>query len=351
MDSGALVADFSPGRPFNFSASVAQSVNCTRSDPNAELACLRGLPLETLLPAVLARAAAIAPPYGTGAIHPLIDGDFLPNLPSILLQEGSFVKGKVIRSSPPQKIRIDLPAGISVINSWVEDDGSQFIPSSLNSEAAVVTFYSNLFSNSTRNKLLSLYPVEEFEAQVAENDTKTAQFYRASRIMRDYELTCPALNYSHKVSLQSTNQAYLFVLNTTRFQPIWDSLNHSEWRIAHTSDIPYFFNEEAVGADNSKSALQLSAEVSRSYSAFATYGSPRTPVFDWPPAWKGQSGRNATVFVIGGPYGSGPATLGSPYGAVNSKSAQKSSAIEQRSASLAQEKLVERCAFFDSVGS
>lgn len=349
MDSGALVSDFSAGGPFKFSASVAQSVNCSRYDPNAELACLRGLPLRTLLSTVLAQAAAIAPPYGTGVIHPIIDGDFFPDQPSKLLQEGSFVKGRVIQCAPRHKIQTYLPAGISVINSWVQDDGSQFVPSSIKSEAAVVAFFGSMFSNSTRDQLLSLYPVEEFEVQVAENDTQTAQYYRASRMMRDYLLTCPALNYSHEVSLHSTNQAYVFTLNSTRFQPIWDSLHHPEWRIAHTSDIPYVFNEDVVGADNSKSALQLSAEVSRSFSAFATYGSPRTPVFDWPAAWNGQSGRNANVFVIGGPYGNGPATLGSPSGAVNSTSAHNSSATEQRSAALAQEKLVERCAFLDSV--
>ena len=349
MDSGALISDFSTAGPFKFSASVAQSVNCSRYDPNAELACLRGLPLRTLLPAILAQSAAIAPPYGTGVIHPLVDGDFIPDQPSKLLQEGSFVKGRVIRCAPPPKIRTYLPAGISVINSWMEDDGSQFVPSSIKSEAAVVAFFSSMFSNSTLDKLLSLYPVEEFQAQVARNDTETAQYYRASRIMRDYLFSCPALNFTYEVSRQSTNQAYVFTLNSTRFQPIWDSVNHPEWRIAHTSDIPYVFNEEVLGADNSKSALQLSAEVSRSFSAFATYGSPRTSVFDWPAAWKGQSGRNANVFVIGGPYGSGLVTLGSPYGAVNSTSAQNSSANEQRSAALAQNKLVERCAFLDSV--
>lgn len=74
-------------------------------------------------------------------------------------------------------------------------------------------------------------------------------------------------------------------------------------------------------------------------------------MFDWPAAWKGQSGRNANVFVIGGPYGSGLVTLGSPYGAVDSTSAQNSSANEQRSAALAQDKLVERCAFLDSISS
>ena len=119
MDSGALISDFSTAGPFKFSASVAQSVNCSRYDPNAELACLRGLPLRTLLPAILAQSAAIAPPYGTGVIHPLVDGDFIPDRPSRLLQEGSFVKGRVIRCAPPPKYELtSLQAYQSSIPGW-----------------------------------------------------------------------------------------------------------------------------------------------------------------------------------------------------------------------------------------
>ena len=177
------------------------------------------------------------------------------------------------------------------------------------------------------------------------NSTITAQYYRASRIQRDYLFACPALNLTYEFSQQSTNQTYLWTLNTTRSQPIWDSLNHSEWQIAHTSDIPYFYNEDLVGGDNSKSALQLSAKVSSSYSAFANFGNPSTPDFDWPVAWRGQGGGNATVFVVGGPYGSGPATLESTQGA----DGWNATLYYQRSKALAQEKLVERCAFIDTI--
>ena len=368
MDSGFTVGDWSAGTPSNVTASVARSLNCN-GDADIELACLRDIPLGTLLPAALAQEKIVAPPFGAEAFHPVIDGDFIPDQPSRLIQEGSFVKGKVLRGALPRKIHTYLLTGISVMASWTADDGSQFVPTSVNSEATVVAFYSSLFSKSNRDRLLSLYPVEEFEAQVTKNSTITAQYYRASRIYRDYRLTCPAINLTSEISRQSTNRTYLFTLNSTRLQPVWDFLNESQWQIAHTSDIPYLFNEVIVGGDNSESALQLSAEVSRSYSAFATYGSPSTPVFDWPVAWSGQRGGNATVFVIGGPYGSGSATLGPTSGprgsaavrrgltarvqsmklVTNSTSTGTSSANHQRSEALAQEKLVERCAFFDSI--
>ena len=326
---------------------MAQVLNCTSNSDNATLACLRSVPLERLLSTALAQASKLSPPYGVGYIHPTLDGDFIPSQPSRLILDGSFVKGNVFRWALLQDIRAYVLEGISLIAFWNEDDGSQFLPSTINSEAAVEAFFSRQFGNSTRDQLLPLYPVEDFEAQVLKNSTITAQYYRASRIQRDYFFTCPSLNLTYEFSRQSTNQTYLWNLNTTRSQPIWDSLNHSEWQIAHTSDVPYFYNEDLVGGDNSKSALQLSAKVSSSYSAFATFGNPSTPDFDWPVAWSGQGGGNATVFVVGGPYGSGPATLGPVQNAANGWNA---TSYQQRSEALAQEKLVERCAFIDTIG-
>ena len=79
----------------------------------------------------------------------------------------------------------------------------------------------------------------------------------------------------------------------------------------------------------------MSAQVSSSFSQFATSGDPSTSDFNWPVAWRGAGLGNVTVFVIGGPYGSGPVTL-------------ESRAVTQRSKALAREKLVERCAFINS---
>ena len=340
-----------------YTASVAQALNCSSNNNDLTLACLRSVPLATLLPTALAQASSLSPPYGVGVIHPILDGDFIPSQPSRLILDGSFVKGNVFRWKLLRDIQTYVLEGISLINFWVEDDGSQFVPSSINSEAAIEAFFSRQFGNSTRNQLLSLYPVEDFEAQaqVLKNSTITAQYYRASRIQRDYLFACPALNLTYEFSQQSTNQTYLWTLNTTRSQPIWDSLNHSEWQFAHTSDIAYFYNEDLVGGDNSKSALQLSAKVSSSYSAFATFGNPSTPDFDWPVAWSGQGVGNATVFVVGGPFGSGPATLEPTQGAAVRRTLTakgwNATSYYQRSEALAQEKLVKRCAFIDTIGS
>ena len=342
-------------------------MNCSSNDGDSTLACLRSVPLQTLLSTALGYASTLAPPDGIGVNHPVIDGDYIPDHPSRLILNGSFVKGNAFRWALLRGIQTYVLEGISVITFWCEDDGTQFVPPFINSEATVKAFLSRQYDASTTNQLLSLYPVEDFKAQAqAVNNTMTAQYFRASRIRRDYSFTCPSINLTYEISRQSTNQTYLWFLNTTRSQAIWDAQDHSEWQIAHTSDIAYMYNEGIKGGDNSASAMQLSAKVSRSYSAFASLGSPSTADFDWPVAWSGQGGGNATIFVVGGPYGNGPATLEAARGAGSYYQRSKALAQEplvqrygfhgwdatsddQRSEALARQKLAERCAFINTI--
>ena len=230
-----------------------------------------------------------------------------------------------------------LKIGLSVIAAWTEDDGSEFIPPPVNTEAAVIAYFSTLINDtSIRDQLLALYPVEEFESQATQDPNETSQYYRASRIFRDLNIACRALNLTYEFSIQGSKSTCLAFFNSTRLQPVWDAEASSYYRIGHLSDVPYIFNEQVVGADNSQAALSFSAEVSRGVSQFATSGSPSTSTFNWPVAWNGQGGTaNPTIFVIGGPYGSGPVTLGA-------------TSTAQRSIALAQEKLVQRCAFINS---
>ena len=350
---------------------MADYVNCSSDQTNSTLACLRSVPFDTLLSQVLTNQTLLAPPNGIGVNHPVIDGDFIPSHPTSLILNGSFVKGNVFRWALLRGIQTYVLEGISVVFFWNQDDGTQFVPPFVNSNETAESFLTRNYGNATRDQLLSLYPLEDFEAQAKfVNNTMTSQYYRVARIQRDYSFTCPSINITYELARQSTNQTYLWFLNVTRSQPIWDAQDHSEWQIAHTSDIPCMYNNEIEGGDNSDSAMQLSAQITRSYSAFAHYGSPSTADFDWPVAWNGQQdgGGNATVFVIGGPYASGAATLG-PAGAAAAPSYfQRSKALlaqlplvdsafrgwdvtidDQRSEALAQEKLYERCAFIDTI--
>ena len=90
-----------------------------------------------------------------------------------------------------------------------------------------------------------------------------------------------------------------------------------EWRVAHLSDIPYLMNEDvAAGGDNSPAQQELSAQLSGSVASFAWTGDSTAMkgakgLKDWPIAFgKGEQGlEELKVFVVGGEYGSGAATV------------------------------------------
>ncbi len=355
MISGGINGDYSRDGPCQNTAGVAQSLNCSGPgfDSKATLGCLRDVPLDVLLPAALDQAITPMNPDGVGVFRPVIDDDFIPDAPLRLFLEGYFVKG------------------IPTIAAWTADDGSIFVPPIINSSDSVKNFSRRWFTDpSSLDRFLSIYPVEDFEAQVIESRNLTAQWYRASRMYRDVNMACPSLNITGEISLQSHAPTYLFAVNSTRLQPVWDSLDSPELQIAHVSDIPYVFNQIVEGADNSIWAMRFSARACRTLPAFAATGNPSTSHFDWPIAWN-EGGGDATIFVMGGPYGAGPATVGPNHRAVadepwathsqsmrvagqwplgNRPSAEdQKSAEDQRSEALEQEKLVERCAIIDSL--
>ena len=108
----------------------------------------------------------------------------------------------------------------------------------------------------------------------------------------------------------------------------------------------------AAGGDNSAAQRELSAFLSGSAAAFAHTGNPSESdgrVFkDWPLAYPDRREQvlgkdhpeRSSVYVIGGPGGSGPATI-APEGA--------GKAAGERDRALAREKLIERCNFINSI--
>ena len=77
-------------------ASVAKTLGCDLSkDSKSVLACLRAVPMETLLKEEVSYAQQVHPPFGALVFVPSIDDDILPNQPSRLLRSGKFSRGKI----------------------------------------------------------------------------------------------------------------------------------------------------------------------------------------------------------------------------------------------------------------
>ena len=165
---------------------------------------------------------------------------------------------------------------------------------------------------------------------------------------RDILFTCPVLDFTYHYSLSSSKDVRVYEMNQSKFGPVFAYMGVPEWRVAHLSDIPYLMNEDvAAGADNSPAQQELSAHFSSSIAAFAWTGDPTATTKgakgfrDWPVAFgKGEQGpERVKVFVVGGEEGSGIATAISGGGSEGSS----------RDKAVAWEKVIERCAFINSI--
>ena len=340
-------------------AAVAKFIDCNQDDPNSQatLECLRKAPFERLLNASVDLARQSRPPFGELAFYPSYDGDYIPERPSVLLRKGLFVKGILAIYRDRKNIQFLTLTGISIIGSWVANDGAWYAQPSISDDASVLatfqTFIKGL-SEPSLQRLLSLYPLSDFTRMIRSNETATADYYRAAQMNRDLWFTCPVVDFTWQYTrFGGHSNARLYEMNQTKFGPIFQYMGIPQWRVSHLSDIPYLMNEDvAAGGDNSASQQQLSSLFSGSIAAFAHSGDPaisqgRT-FKDWPFAYQDQSTealsqeypKELNLYVVGGPLGSGPVTVSGKTG-IDVKS--------KREEAVAWEKLLERCGFINSI--
>ncbi|KIW13800.1 hypothetical protein PV08_08992 [Exophiala spinifera] len=261
MQSGGPTAD--TGTASNLSAvhtaQVVQLLNCTSSNSEMELSCLRELPMQAILSTAIAYEQTLNPDGGLDVFIPTSPSPFIPDSPSNLLKSGRFLHG------------------IDIITGWNENDGSFFVPSTLASDSDLVEWLASAFPGlSPKNTQLvqTLYPASLFRNDTAEN--VSVQYFRASQMQRDAGYTCPSLlmleanaNFS-----ATTTSNYLYALNQTVFSGSFAELNVSYYGVSHFSDIPYVFNQAATryASQSSTSDIALSAKLSASWASFTAYG-------------------------------------------------------------------------------
>ena len=277
--------------------------------------------------------------------------------------------------------------GIPIIGSWTANDGAFYAENDISSSDQVIasiTKYIKNISQKSLQKLLDLYPLDSFNFLVRPNQVNTPQYYQAAQINRDLWFTCPVIDFTWQYARFGNNAPVrLYEMNQTRFDPIFANIGHPEWRVAHLSDLPYFFNEPLVGGgDNTAAQFALSRVVAGSIAAFAYTGDPTSAppgkevLRDWPLAYPGAGPRsgefpqNYNVKVIGGPLGEGATDAADAAGAAMKLVAYKRRALGARAGgrveengvekrddqvgatldqALAWERVIERCNFIDSI--
>ena len=231
------------------------------------------------------------------------------------------------------------------------NDGAWYAQPTITSDASVLASFQQYIiglSTPSLDRLLSLYPESDFAYLVRPGEKTTSQYYRAAQLNRDIWFTCPVIDFTYHYSLSSPTDIRLYAMNQTKFGPIYAYRGVPEWRVAHLSDIPYVMNEDvAAGGDNSPKQKELSALLSGSVAAFAWTGDPTATkgakaLKDWPVAFdkREQGPEKVEVYVVGGQEGSGAATA-----TIGDDGSEGS----QRDRDIAWEKLIERCAFINSI--
>lgn len=253
---------------------------------------------------------------------------------------------------------LDVPsskiiAGIPLIASWTTNDGAWYAQPTINSDASVLASFQQYvlgLSPASLETLLALYPESDFTHLVRPGEKATPQYYRAAQMNRDILFACPVIDFTYHYSRSSTEDVRVYEMNQTKFGPVYAAMGVPEWRVAHLSDIPYLMNEDVTaGGDNGPAQQELSAQLSGSVAAFAWTGDPTAATAangakalkNWPVAFsKGEKGPGKLkVYVIGGKEGSGTVTVRTGDGTEGSR----------RDKAVAWEKLVERCAFINSI--
>ena len=326
----------------NNTASIASKAGCIVDEDSQSpetLARLRQAPLQTIMDLSVSAARASRPPFGEGFFYPTVDGDLIPERPSILTRAGRFVKG------------------VPVIASWVTNDGAWYAsPTTASDDEVLGSFGLWLFnlSQDTKSKLLELYPLSDFEHMVRPgyDHPISAQYYRAAQLNRDIWFTCPVLDfawqYVKKGGPKSSNFR-LYEHNSTRFTPVYEMMSVPMWRVAHLSDIPYVFNGHVeANGDNSAAQIELSKILSSSLARFAAVANPtgsESGVTQWPLAfyathqdWQQDSPQDFSLELFRGPDDVGPVSIG------RDTTRSETSAREE---AVLDEMLFERCGFIN----
>ena len=321
----------------NNTAHIATSLGCNDMDPATIIACLRGVPFEQLMNKSIAFARELRPPFGEQVFYPSYDGDYIRDRPSVLLREGRFVKN------------------IPIIGSWTTNDGAWYVPRDLADDDSVIATISGVvlgLSNPSKSRLLALYPASDFEHLVRPDESATVHYYQAAQMHRDFRYTCPVIDFTWQYARSGETSVRMYEMNQTKFEPIFKRMGVPWWRVSHLSDIPYMLNnDDQTAGDNSAAQKRLSALLSGSTAAFAHTSDPTMSdgevLQDWPVAYDDRS-KSAlekdvpeamNVYVVGGDYGSGPASI----------STGENEGLSPLDAAVAWEKLLKRCGFINSI--
>ena len=229
----------------------------------------------------------------TYASSPVVDGDIVPASPLSLLEKGHY------------------DTTVTLLTGWTADEASMSTPTTLsdrNSTAAHLSEQYPHLSQSSVAKLLSLYPVNDFQSKLPRRSPVNAHWFAAAQLLRDITVACPTIQLARLIKNNQGNKAkgvYIYELQQSPFAETFKRYGKEHLGIVHYSDVPYLFDtlKPVYGVDDHMEE-EMSRRIGQSWSFFATGMGPDAGglsfgVGPWPEAFK-VGPDNVWVRVIGG---------------------------------------------------
>ena len=280
--------------------------NTTSLDDAATVSCLQALDMQTLFDASQATYQS-----GHGDLWlPVVDGDFWPAAPSVLLREGRFAR-------------------VTAMIGWAQDDMTLYTDPSIrtaqDTRDSVRGPYRGL-RDANLAALLALYPAADFEAEAAaKGNYHPSEFYRAARLARDILMVCQPLHVARALAGAGPdrNDVFLYAWNQTVLGPALAAVRGLRGvGVPHTAEFAYAFgNLSAYDVKGYPFApapadYALARRAARSWSTFASTGRPSLAGHDtlagFGAAYNGSgagddggdggAGGGPYIFVVGGPH-------------------------------------------------
>lgn len=254
--------------------------------------------------------------------------------------------------------------------------------------------FAHSLEDSDLEKLFSLYSVADFETRVNDYELNKddgdpsvpVHYFRLSQIMRDMLFTCSSIDFGYEMRKQSGASQLnpgirLYALNQSMLTPMWKGAGMPYVGVSHGSDTNYIFNGLFPEGTVPESDEALSRSMSEAFIRFAATGDSNTPQssgeIEWPEAFTTLAGergsldlQSLSVQIVGGPLGTGAGFASREHAGLNNSTIQAdidegngaqqvlngygigamaSPSTRRRSEVLAEEKLLERCLFVNSL--
>jgi hypothetical protein len=279
------------------------------------------------------------------------------------------------------------------VYGWSQDDGSgSAMPASAyqTEEDMKLAFkpFAHSLTDDDYKTLFSLYPASDFETECenyalnkkGSGPEATIEFFRLSRVLRDILFSCSSLSFGYEMSRQSKALdpkfpgVRLYDLNQSMLTPMMAAAGFPYLGVCHGSDTHYILNGVFPEGDIAEADRVLARSMASSFINFAYTGDPTVSGDEhfnfWPESFPEGSESETSIpsslnlQLIGGPFGTGPGTLKAvmeekwamlkdesqiPIGQNIEYGEMKSAASQARQRLIEREKLIERCAFVDTL--